>query len=126
MMKLLRNTLVIVMTFGLMASSLAKTETQVDESLRVACENTYKSFVFNVMLEKELCHYNGGVAKRLVSLYDKMECDNLLTTEQSKDELAEIVIEDMLKRYHAYGEEVFCETNMKEYVNVKLLLDDAE
>lgn len=124
MIKLFRSIIFVLIVCGLVASSWAKTEKQVEEPLRVACESIFKSFVFNVMLEKELCHYDGGVAEKLAGVYLKMKCDNVLLTEQSKDELAEIVIEDTLKRYHAYGEDTFCEANMQQYVDAKFLLSD--
>ena len=77
------------------------------------CERFLGAGMYNSVLE-QLCDFNGGVAQKILSVYDAGACR--ATVPQSVvDKTSKEVLSDTQKRYEVMGKAAFCEGNWSAY-----------
>lgn len=82
------------------------------------CESVLTGGVYNEFLEN-ICVFNGGVSDGFKATYSNNNCPNLISTSKIK-RLVEDVAADTKKRYVAFGEDEFCESNLSGYSDLSI------
>ena len=90
-----------------------KAQTKIDK-----CESVLTGGVYNEFLEN-ICGFNGGVSDGFKATYSNNNCPDLISTSKIK-KLVGDVADDTKKRYVAFGEEKFCESNLSGYSDLSI------
>lgn len=86
------------------------------------CEKFFAAALYNGFLEMN-CGFDGQVKDRLSNMMDKAQCLTVLPKPR-REKLADEVLADAVMRLKAYGENQFCEGNIKEYADLMDILPD--
>ena len=87
------------------------------------CEKFFSATLYNGFLE-QACGFDGQVKDRLASMMDTAHCLSALSKIR-RDKLATQVLDDAEMRLKAYGEDPFCEGNIKDYSHLMDILPET-